>query len=31
MEDGRWTGWLTPTESGTFRLGVHGIMNRLYF
>jgi beta-glucosidase len=26
----RWTGWLTPTESGTYRLGVHGIMNRLY-
>jgi beta-glucosidase len=26
----RWTGWLTPPESGTYRLGVHGIMNRLY-
>jgi beta-glucosidase len=26
----RWTGWLTPAESGSYDLGVSGIMNRLY-
>jgi beta-glucosidase len=26
----RWTGWLTPSESGTYQLGVHGLRNRLY-
>ena len=27
----RWTGFLTPTESGTYRLGVNGLMDRLTF
>jgi beta-glucosidase len=26
----RWTGYLTPTESGTYRIGVNGLMDRLY-
>ena len=26
----RWTGWLTPDESGTYRLGVEGWGNRLF-
>jgi beta-glucosidase len=26
----RWIGWLTPSESGSYALGVNGIMNRLY-
>ncbi|MCG6924110.1 MAG: glycoside hydrolase family 3 C-terminal domain-containing protein [Acidobacteria bacterium] len=26
----RWTGWLTPEESGTYRLGVEGWGNRLF-
>jgi beta-glucosidase len=26
----RWTGWLTPSESGSYELGMSGIMNRLY-
>ena len=26
----RWTGWLTPPESGTYRLGVEGWGNRLF-
>jgi beta-glucosidase len=26
----RWTGWLTPDESGTYRLGVEGFGNRLF-
>jgi beta-glucosidase len=26
----RWTGWLTPDESGTYRLGAEGFGNRLF-
>jgi beta-glucosidase len=26
----RWTGWLTPDESGTYRIGVEGWGNRLF-
>ena len=26
----RWTGFLTPTESGTYRLGLNGSLNRLW-
>ncbi|MGD8898077.1 MAG: glycoside hydrolase family 3 C-terminal domain-containing protein, partial [Acidobacteriota bacterium] len=26
----RWSGWLTPEESGTYRLGVEGMGNRLF-
>lgn len=27
----RWTGFLTPTESGSYRIGLAGSMNRLWF
>jgi beta-glucosidase len=27
----RWTGFLTPTESGTYQIGLAGSMNRLWF
>ncbi len=26
----RWTGFITPTESGSYRIGVNGLMDRLY-
>jgi beta-glucosidase len=26
----RWTGYLTPTETGNYRVGVNGLMDRLY-
>ena len=26
----RWTGFITPTESGKYRIGAYGLMNKLY-